>query len=110
LSSSLRRRQGSAFGADAFRADGLDRAFNEPTPGSYVMAPLGDSVECGAARQDVDHASVSASRISIAQCRELLGDEADSMTDHDVREICRHAEALAYIVIDLYQKHRKIRE
>ena len=39
--------------------------------------------------------------ISIARCRELLGDEADALADDEVLEIARHAEAVAHIVIAL---------
>lgn len=39
--------------------------------------------------------------ISIARCRELLGDEADALSDDDVREILRHADAMAHILIAL---------
>jgi hypothetical protein len=107
LSGSLRRRQGSALSADRFGADGLERASSEPTPGSYVMARLDDPLECRASRQDedVDRASGSESGISIARCRELLGDEAAPMTDHDITEIRRHAETMARLVIDVYQKY-----
>ena len=86
--------QGSALRADPSGADGLDRASREPRIGSYVMAPLSDPVECG-------------TDISIVRCRELLGDEADSMTDHDIAEIRRHALAMAHIVVEMYEKHRK---
>lgn len=94
LSGSLRRRQGSSRRADPFGAHGLDRASREPTTGSYVMAPLRDAVEW-----DTD--------ISIARCRELLDDEADSMTDHDIAEIRRHALAMAHIVVEMYEEHCK---
>jgi hypothetical protein len=75
-------------------ADGLDRASSEPTAASYVMAPSRGPVESG-------------TDISIARCRELLGDEADSMTEHDVAEIRRHALAMAHIVIEMYAEHCK---
>ena len=39
--------------------------------------------------------------ISIARCRELLGDEADALAADEVLEIARHAEAVAHIVIAL---------
>ena len=48
--------------------------------------------------------------ISIARCRELLGDEAESMTDQDIAEIRRHAETMAWIVVALYQEHCRILE
>ena len=39
--------------------------------------------------------------ISIGRCRELLGDEADALTDDEVIDIARHAEAMAHVLIDL---------
>ncbi len=48
--------------------------------------------------------------ISIARCRELLGDEAESMTDQEVVEIRRHAETMACIVVEMYQDHCRIPE
>ena len=39
--------------------------------------------------------------ISIERCRELLGDEADALTDDEVIDVARHAEAMAHILIDL---------
>ena len=41
--------------------------------------------------------------ISIARCRELLGEDADSMTDQDIEDIRRHAEAMACVVVEMYQ-------
>ena len=42
--------------------------------------------------------------ISIARCRELLGEEAESMTDQEVALIRRHAETMAGIVVEIYQE------
>lgn len=39
--------------------------------------------------------------ISVARCRELLGDEADTLSDEEVLIVARHAESLAHVVIDL---------
>ena len=39
--------------------------------------------------------------ISIGRCRELLGDEADAMTDDEVIAVARHTEAMAHILIAL---------
>ena len=41
--------------------------------------------------------------ISIARCRELLGDEAESMTDQEIALIRQHAETMACIVVEMYQ-------
>ena len=48
--------------------------------------------------------------ISIARCRELLGEEAESMTDQEVALIRRHAETLAHIVVDMYEEGCRISE
>ena len=46
--------------------------------------------------------------ISIARCRERLGDEADSLTDQDVELIRRHAETMAQVVIEVFVESRRI--
>ena len=51
----------------------------------------------------VDRADDRPEPISIARCRELLGDEADSMTDQDVELIRRHAETMAQVVVEMYR-------
>jgi hypothetical protein len=48
--------------------------------------------------------------ISIARCRELLGDEADSLTDQDIERIRRHAETMACIVVEIYLERARIPE
>ena len=39
--------------------------------------------------------------ISIQRCRDLLGDEADALSDDDVRAVVRHADAMARILLVL---------
>ena len=46
--------------------------------------------------------------ISIARCRELLGDEADTLTERDVELIRRHAETMAQVVVEMFVKSRRI--
>jgi hypothetical protein len=46
--------------------------------------------------------------ISIGRCRELLGDEADALTDDEVIDIARHAEAMAHILIALAVQDERI--
>jgi hypothetical protein len=43
--------------------------------------------------------------ISITRCRELLGEEAESMTEQEVAWIRRHAETMAWIVVEMFQDH-----
>ena len=46
--------------------------------------------------------------ISIARCRELLGEEAASLTDHEVALIRRHAATMACIVVEMYHEHCRV--
>ena len=48
--------------------------------------------------------------ISIARCRELLGEEAESMTDQEIALIRQHAETMACVVIEMYQQNCRIPE
>jgi hypothetical protein len=48
-----------------------------------------------------DRAEQEPELISVARCRELLGNEADALSDEEVLTVARHAESLAHVVIDL---------
>jgi hypothetical protein len=48
-----------------------------------------------------DRAEQEPEPISVARCRELLGDDADGMSDEEVLIVARHAESLAHVVIEL---------
>jgi hypothetical protein len=48
--------------------------------------------------------------ISIARCRKLLGEEAESMTDQEVALIRQHAEMMARVVVEMYQEGCRITE
>jgi hypothetical protein len=48
--------------------------------------------------------------ISIARCRELLGEEAEAMTDQEVALIRRHAATMACIVVEMYREGCRIPE
>ena len=39
--------------------------------------------------------------IPIARCRELLGDEAEGLSDYDVEELRRHVQAMAHLVVEI---------
>jgi hypothetical protein len=58
----------------------------------------------------VEHAEPRPEPISIARCRELLGEDSESMTDQDVENIRRHAETMACIVVEIYQEQRRCSE
>jgi len=58
----------------------------------------------------VEHADPKPEPIPIARCRELLGDEADALTDQEVALIRRHAETMACMVVEMYLEHARIPE
>jgi len=53
---------------------------------------------------------MASERISVARCREILGSEADELSDADVEQVCRHAEAIAHVVIDIFLNQHSARE
>ena len=55
---------------------------------------------------DVEHADPRPEPISIARCRELLGEDAESMSDQDIEDIRQHAETMACIVVEMYQEQQ----
>jgi hypothetical protein len=46
---------------------------------------------------------LTAEPISIDRCRELLGEDAESMTDQDIENIRRHPETMAYFVVEMFR-------
>jgi hypothetical protein len=64
----------------------------------------------GVPMEFVEHADPRPEPISIARCRELLGEDAESMTDQDIEDIRRHAETMACIVVEMYQAQRRASE
>ena len=58
-------------------------------------------MQWGTAMDVPERAEAIPEPISIARCRELLGDEADALADDEVLEIARHAEAMAHMLIVL---------
>ena len=47
-----------------------------------------------------DRAEQRPESISVARCRELLGDDADRMPDEEVLAVACHAETLAHVVAE----------
>ena len=46
--------------------------------------------------------------ISIARCRELLGEEADTLADQEIELIRQHAETMAQVVVEMFVESRRI--
>jgi hypothetical protein len=57
-------------------------------------------IRCGAVMDD-EH-DVNSEPMSIARCREILGDEAVGLSDSEVDQIRRHAEAMAHVIIGVF--------
>ena len=53
-----------------------------------------------------DEHDVTSESISIRRCRELLGEEADGLSDREVDQLRQHADALAHVIIDLFLEQR----
>jgi hypothetical protein len=58
----------------------------------------------------VEHAEPTPEPISIARCGELLGEDAESMTDQEIDDIRRHAETMACIVVEMYEAQSRVPE
>ena len=55
-----------------------------------------------------ERAEIAPEPIAITRCRELLGDEAGALSDEEVRDVARHAEAMARILIALARQDGRI--
>jgi hypothetical protein len=55
-----------------------------------------------------ERADITPEPITISRCRELLGNEADALSDDEVRDIARHAEAMAHTLITLALQNGRI--
>jgi len=56
--------------------------------------------------QHAHDADVGSDAISIARCRELLGDEADGLSDHEIDSMLRHAAATAGVIVEMFLESR----
>ena len=83
----------------------VDRHIDAPKRAHHVHTTR---VQWGIAMDVPEPAEAITEPISIVRCRELLGDEADALSDDEVLEIARHAEALAHVVITLAQLNSRI--
>jgi hypothetical protein len=43
---------------------------------------------------------------TIARCRELLGDEAEGLSDAEIDHIRRHADAVAHVIVEMFLEKR----
>ena len=71
-------------------------------------SPITNHVRVGDAMDLPERADVTPEPMSIIRCRELLGDEAAALSDDEVRDVARHAEAMARILIALALRDGRI--
>jgi hypothetical protein len=62
----------------------------------------------GSAMEFVDRADARPEPIPVARCRDLLGEEAEALTDEEVVLIRRHAETMAQVVVEMFVERRRI--
>lgn len=47
---------------------------------------------------------------TIARCRELLGDEAEGLSDEEIDHVRRHADAVAHMIVEMFLGQRAEQE
>jgi hypothetical protein len=57
-----------------------------------------------------DRRDTIADASTIARCLELLGDEADGLSDDEIDQIRRHADAVAHVIVEIFLAQRAARE
>ena len=58
----------------------------------------------------VEHVEPRPEPMSIARCRDLLGEDAELISDQDIEDIRRHAEVMACIVFEMYREQCRASE
>ena len=57
-----------------------------------------------------DEPDVRFRSISIERCRDLLGEEADGLSDLEVDQIRRHAEVMAHVIVEIFLERCALQE
>jgi hypothetical protein len=52
--------------------------------------------------EHVTSVDVALDSVSITRCRELLGDEAEALSDQEVDLMLRHADAMAHVLVEFF--------
>ena len=63
---------------------------------------IGSEKNAGQAMEHAHVEDVLSDSISIARCRELLGGEAEGLSDQDIDLIRRHADAMAHVLVEIF--------
>lgn len=48
--------------------------------------------------------------MSIERCREILGHDADGLSDADVDQVRRHADAMVHVIVEIFLEQRATQE
>jgi hypothetical protein len=48
--------------------------------------------------------------MSITRCREIMGDDAEGLSDAELDPIRRHADAMAHVIVEIFLEQRAPRE
>ena len=83
----------------------VDRHIDAPERATH---PTRIACDWGTAMDVPEHAEQEPEPISVARCRELLGDEADTLTDEEIELIRRHAETMAQVVVEMFAESYRI--
>ena len=65
------------------------------------------NTERGSAMDGVERREDGPDAITIARCQELLGDEAGTLSDHEIARIRQHAEMMAHLVVEILAANRR---
>src|SRR5687768_10618970 len=82
----------------------VDRHIDAPSAPLTITnrARVGDAMDVP------EPADITPEQNTISRFREVLGDEADALSDDEVRDIARHAEAMAHTLIALALQNGRI--
>jgi hypothetical protein len=75
-----------------------------------MMAHVSDPASNTDDVEDGHPAASHGTAISIARCRDLLGDEWSALSDEEIELIRRRAEAMAHILVDIFLQNLPTRE
>ncbi len=67
-------------------------------------------LNAGASMEHAHDAGVGSDVISIARCRELLGEDASGLSDQDIDRIRRHGDVMAHVIVEIFLEQRAAQE
>lgn len=71
-------------------------------PGAYGPQCSADPPHVTADMDDIIDVEANSERPSLAECRELLGDEASELSDEQLDAIRQHAQAMAHVLVEIF--------